>query len=284
MILIADGGGSKTHWLPLDKNVQQNLISGAGFSPFTHSPHEMDEALLQTPKLSQLKSEVREIYYFGAGCTDAVRREMVRAALHRFFPMAQKIAVDGDLTAAVIAGCGNKAGICCILGTGSNACLFDGEKMRQKTPALGYVLGDEGGGAYFGKRLLRDYFYGLMPKKIRRGFAERHDLEKNKVLQSLFAHPETAKPYLASFFRFAAEHKSNPYIKKLLFDGLNDFLELHVCVYEQHQQLPIHFVGSVAYVLDEELRQIAGRKRLRIGKIIKEPIFELGRFYLNNRQ
>lgn len=222
--------------------------------------------------------EVSEIYFFGAGCSSPDRREVVSNALSQIFKNAF-VNVEDDLAAAVYATCGNKEGLSCILGTGSNITYFDGERIKPGNHGLGYILGDEGSGTYFGKKLITCYLYETLPAHIHKAFKQQFNLDKASVIKQVYENP-APNFYLASFSKFLSEFKSDPFIIDLLKAGFREFVGTNIKSYSAYQQLTCHFIGSIAYHFQDALLEVCKENNIQTGKILKHPIEELNKFIL----
>ncbi|TFV93700.1 N-acetylglucosamine kinase [Algoriphagus kandeliae] len=269
MILIADSGSSKTDWRVIHANGQISQFRGVGFNPYYQTSEQM-ASQMQVDFLLNLKEEIREIHYYGAGCSTPERKGEVAKALSTVFPTAS-IEVDHDLAAAARATCGHDAGIACILGTGSNSCDYDGNKIIANRPAPGYILGDEGGGGYIGRKLLQDFIYEDMPQEIRKDLVGQFQLTQAIIQENVYRKPFPNR-YMASFCRFITEHKSHPYCYRLYYDSFMEFFEKHICRYDNFQNKPVNFVGSIAYYNSDILRKAASDKGLHVKLIIESPI------------
>lgn len=269
MILIADSGSSKTDWRVIHQNGKISQHRGVGFNPYYQTSEEM-AIQMRHDFLVNLESEISQIYYYGAGCSVPERKQEVEQALRTIFSHAD-IIVDHDLAAAAHATCGHRPGIACILGTGSNSCDYDGEKLIGSRPAPGYILGDEGGGGYVGRKFLRDFIYGDMPSEIRKELEERFHLNQNMIQDHVYRQPFPNR-YMASFCRFITEHKAHPYCYSLFYDSFQDFFDQHVCKYQNYQDKPVNFVGSIAYYNSDILRKAAQDRGLTVNIIIESPI------------
>ncbi|MGB1205542.1 MAG: hypothetical protein ACPG5B_07850 [Chitinophagales bacterium] len=283
MLLLADSGSSKTAWALLDIN-KKTIVTKCetiGFNPFHHSETEILEAIKQNNQLILYANHITNIHYFGAGCSSLERCEQMKNILQKFFFQA-KIYVKSDLWAAVLATCGRQKGIVCILGTGSNACFFDGKNITQHTPALGYILGDEGSGSYLGKQLLASFLYKKLPANLQMLFEKKYNLHKENVLNEVY-NGTNPKKYLAHFTHFLDENKENNYIKKLIINSFTHFLDIHIKFYLQNSKLlPVHFIGSIAYHFQDILVEVLQENNIQAGKILKQPLDELIEHYLNN--
>ncbi len=278
MVIIADCGSTKSDWLLIHGGRDQQLENTVGFSPFFHTTADI-KAILDTQLVPKLKpKDVTEIYFYGTGIHDEHRAEIVAAALRATFPNAA-VEVEHDLLASARATCGHNAGIACILGTGSNSCYFDGETIMDNVPSLGWLLGDEGSGTHLGKALLRAKFYRELPTDLNNefdaAFPEGMDAIKDRVYE------KNANSYLATFTRFLGEHIEHPFIEHLVADCLGEFLDRHVCKYNGYQQVPIHFVGSIAHHFQDVLLNCMEGRKLKPGVIVRKPIYPLADYHLH---
>lgn len=278
MVIIADCGSTKSDWLLIHGGRNQQLENTVGFSPFFHTTAEI-KSILDAQLVPKLKPEtVQEIYFYGTGIHDEHRAEIVAAALRAVFPNAT-VEVEHDLLAAARATCGHNAGIACILGTGSNSCYYDGEKILDNVPSLGWLLGDEGSGTHLGKALLRAKFYRELPADLNNAFdaafPEGTDAIKDRVYE------KNANSYLASFTRFLGDNIQHPFVQNLVAACLGEFLDRHVCKYGGYQHVPIHFVGSIAHHFQDVLLKCMEERRLIPGTIVRKPIYPLADYHLH---
>jgi N-acetylglucosamine kinase-like BadF-type ATPase len=276
MILIADSGSSKTDWRTIDPQGNISQFRTIGFNPYYQSKEEM-AAGLQEPDLLNISGEVTEIFYYGAGCSSDVNKSIVEQALREVFPSAS-IEIDHDLLAAARATCGTKPGIACILGTGSNSCDYDGQEIIDTRPAPGYILGDEGGGAYIGRQFLHDYIYDEMPVHIKNLVNEEYQLTNQEIQINVYQRPFPGR-YMASFCRFLSQHKNDPYCYKLYQKAFGDFFKKHVMQYQDYQNKQVNFVGSIAYYNSDILRKVAFDLNISINIILETPIAGLALYH-----
>ena len=269
MILIADSGSSKTDWRVIHEDGKISQHRGVGFNPYYMTAEEM-ATQMRHDFLVNLSDEIVEIFYYGAGCSAPERKNEVATALKSIFPKA-KIEVDHDLSAAAHATCGHEPGIACILGTGSNSCDYDGSEIIATRPAAGYILGDEGGGCYVGRKFLQDFIHEEMPKEIREAAIERFHITQNIIQDHVYRQPYPSR-YMASFCRFITENKSNPYCYQLYYNSFRDFFAKHVCKYQDFVKKPVNFVGSIAYYNSDILRKAASDIGIQVNIIIESPI------------
>ena len=277
MIIVADSGSSKTDWLVESTGGEPEEFRTAGLNPYFLTEKEIVK-VIQTQGSAFVKTAalITEIYFFGAGCSSPDRREIVSNALSYLFPKAF-ISVDSDLLGSAYATCGLAKGFCCVLGTGSNISFFDGEEIYDGKHGLGFVLGDEGSGSWFGKTLVTDYLYGNMPKDIGEQFFNQYKVDKETIIDHVY---QKSRPnsYLASFTKFLSEIKSSDYSKQTIKNGLLAFIDNCIKTYPDHQEFNCHFVGSIAYYFGDELRALCADNGIHVGKIIKQPIYDLLQF------
>jgi N-acetylglucosamine kinase-like BadF-type ATPase len=270
MILIADSGSSKTDWRLLGPDSSVAQAKTVGFNPYFQDA-DMIYDELQKALLPQLPSAaISEIYYYGAGCSTDATRAVVHTAVSKAFPGAQ-IDVNHDLLAAARALCGHEPGIACILGTGVNSCLYDGEKIVAARPSLGFWLGDEGSGGYMGKTLIQHFFHEDMPEELRQKFEKRYKPVLGTILENAYKKP-FPNSYFASFSKFLFDNISHPYAFRLVYDGFGKFFDRYVCKYPDAASYKVHFVGSVAFYYNTVVRRAAQDKGLTVGHIMESPI------------
>jgi glucosamine kinase len=268
-ILIADVGATKSAWCMLH-NRKKKIVETQGISPYFLNKEQVEQ-ILENELLPGLKKiSPDEIYYYGTGCASAVNRKMIHQAIKKIFPDA-KIHVDHDLMGAARASCGKTKGIVCNLGTGSFSCYFDGKKIAKSSPGLGYVLGDEGSGAYLGKRVLQYYLYNTFDEDLRYKFDASYVTTRAEILEQVYKKPFPNR-YLASFAMFLAQNRGHYMVENILEDGLNDFFFSHVYKYGESWKFPIHFVGSIAYGFRDVLRELCSSYELELGRILQRPM------------
>jgi glucosamine kinase len=277
MILVADSGSSKTDWLLAVSQQEPLQFKTGGLNPYFLTEKEMVKILQeQGADMIAHAAEVTEIYFFGAGCSSPDRHEIVSNALSQLFPKAY-ISVDSDLLGSAFATCGHEKGLCCVLGTGSNISFFDGTDVYWGKHGLGYVLGDEGSGTWFGKALITDFLYNNMPGDIHAAFDQAYGLNKEMVINNVYRKP-AANSYLAAFAKFLNGIRTTPYCQDLLRKGFQEFIDTNIKSYTQYHRYKCHFVGSIAYVFADELTAMCQANEINVGKIIRQPIYDLMQF------
>jgi N-acetylglucosamine kinase-like BadF-type ATPase len=276
MIVVVDSGSTKADWKMISGSDIQSITT-MGFNPVFHSEEVIFEELQKSLVPEVATDEASKVFYYGAGCWDARLKGIVEKALNRTFGNAD-VEVHHDLLGAARATCGHDPGISCIIGTGSNSCLYDGKDVIDNVTNLGYLLGDEGSGTHLGKRLIRAFFYREMPKKLHDELEESLKGGKQSILDNVYS-GEPPNVYLASFTKFMGDHQDHPFIQRILFDSFEQFIDRHVRKYRNHMSLPVHFIGSVAYYFKQTLSVILDARDMQIGNFIQKPIDELVRFH-----
>lgn len=275
MLLIADSGSTKTHWEVIDKGHSEALFT-RGTNPFYQTTDDIVK-IIREELLPSLRGTPAEIFFYGAGISQADKKKIVRDALHVIFPGARS-EVEHDLLAAARATCGNIPGITCILGTGSNSCLYDGKQIVDNVPSLGFILGDEGSGGYFGRKLLQAYYYRELPDDLKKALEAKHDMQRDHVLNAVHG-TNMPNQVVASFAGFLTENNQHPYIRTMLESGFREFLERHVLKYAGHKTLPIHFIGSIARLNDEILERVLRQLQLKKGVVLQSPMDGLRQYH-----
>jgi N-acetylglucosamine kinase-like BadF-type ATPase len=277
MKLIADAGATKIQWMVTDGQQNYGPYETSGFNPYFMAPKVLEE-ILYKELAPYLKVEViREIYYYGAGCSTAQKCGVVDEALREEFPRAG-CDVQHDLLGAARALLGRKPGIACILGTGSNSCLFDGKTIKENVKSLGYLFGDEGSGAYLGKLLLTEFLRERMPVDILRAFEKRYPYSLENVLDAVYNKP-APNQFLSSFARFTGDHSSDPFIQNLLDRNFRDFFIEQVTKYPGYKEIPVGVIGSVGFHFQDAFRKVASEFGVTVGEIIQAPIEGLVRYH-----
>ena len=269
MIVIADSGSTKTDWCLGNTKTDSWIIQTGGINPFHQSADEIGNVIASTlvPQLGDT-TEFTDIYFYGAGCIPE-KADIVKTALLQSFPQAH-ILVESDLLGAAHALCGKNNGIACILGTGSNSCAYDGEKITAHVSPLGYILGDEGSGAVLGKRLVGDCLKSQLPDDLCRDFFKEYGLTPAQILDKVYRQPLPNR-FLASLTPFLSAHKHKKEIHELLVSCFTDFFRRNVMQYE-YRDILVHFAGSIAFYFQEEVQEAAQRLGVSTGKTVKSPM------------
>lgn len=275
-ILIADSGATKAEWCFLNGKNKQTIFT-PGISPYFLSTEAIRD-LVQNEVAAGLKNRpVEKLFFYGTGCANPANAKSVKKALQAVFPQAH-VSVNTDLMAAARALCGHEKGIACILGTGANSCFYNGKTITKNSPGLGYVLGDEGSGAYLGKKVLQYYLYDTFDEDLRARFDAKYVTTPVEILDNVYKKPLPNR-YLASFTMFLAENRGHYMIENIIEDGLNDFFFQHLNKYNEVWKYPVNFVGSVADGFKDVIQSLCASYEFELGTILKNPMQGLERFH-----
>lgn len=279
MILIADCGSTKTDWVLHDGKEIVLRLKTQGFNPTQQSSEDIFEILFSELDGKIAPDAPDAIYFYGAGCAYDTANSRMQSALERFFT-TREIQIYSDLLGAARALCGHEEGIACILGTGSNSCLFNGEKIIDNTPSLGYILGDEGSGAHLGRQLVSDCIKKQLPSDLRKKFLQQYNLNIAIILEKVY-HSPLPNRWLASFTPFLAEHKERLEIKMMLKHCFTQFFQRNTMVYRR-SWLPIHIIGGIGVNFSTEIKETAESLGLSIGNIVESPMAGLIEYHKTN--
>lgn len=268
MILIADSGSTKTDWCMVENGETILRFKTKGINPFFQTEGEIQKEI-ETGLLPGLNGiQPAAIYFYGAGCAFPEKNEMIRRAINRYLPAS--VEVGSDLLAAARALCGNRPGIACILGTGSNSCQYDGKEIVKSISPLGFILGDEGSGAVLGKLLIGDVLKDQLPAALKDQFLAEYALTPALIMDRVYRQPFPNR-FLAGFSPFISAHLDEPAIWELATRSFMAFFTRNVMQYD-YLELPVHFVGSVAWHYQIMLKDIAFNLGIRPGTIIQSPM------------
>lgn len=276
MLIIIESGSTKADWLIIkDENRIQHYTMG--FNPFFHSSEFVEDVLFRDEFLNGFFNESGKIFFYGAGCSSKELQKTIQLGFEAVFKNA-KVFVDHDLSAAALSVYRNSDVIACILGTGSNSVYFDGKNLSEVVPALGYILGDEGSGSFFGKQMLSDFLYSKLPLQMVQEIIER-GLSKDEIFKNVYMEPN-ANVFLASLSPILINNRNLEYSQKLIARGFDLFLENHVLCFPNYKETEVSFVGSISALLSDELRTACERKGIKIGQIIRRPIDSLANYHM----
>ena len=281
MFIIADSGSTKCDWTCVQVDGRTETFTTKGLNPFFHDADFMEKTLSQELVPKTDLSEVKSVLFYGAGVHDEARAAIVENALRRVFPSKTSLFVEHDLLAAARAACGDEPGIVAIIGTGSNTCLYDGLKVVDNVPNLGFLAGDEGSGSHIGKKLVQAYFYRELPSEILKDFETQHPEGMTSIKNTIYA--GSGNVYLASFTRFLAAHKSHYFVQQLVADAFGELIDRHIRKYRGNNEVPVHFVGSVAHYFQDILRICLVERGMQLGKVIQRPIDALVQYHLSRQ-
>ncbi|MBN4084907.1 N-acetylglucosamine kinase [Flavobacteriaceae bacterium AH-315-B10] len=285
MILIVDSGSTKCDWIAIDKNGNQLLekIRTKGLNPAILSEKKLTKIIKKNKILKENRGKVSHVFFYGAGCGTEKPRLLLQGILKTFFTQA-KVEVKEDTYAAVFSTIKNtnEAAVVCILGTGSNCSYFDGEILHQRVTSLGYTVMDDASGNYFGKQLLRDYFFNHMPENLKISFAERYNVDSDFVKYNLYKQPNP-NAYLASHAEFMFLNKDSDYVTNLIKDGIRLFAKNYILQFKEFlDRVPVHFAGSIAFFSQKEIKEVAQELGFTVGNFERRPIEGLVNYHINN--
>lgn len=284
MFLIADSGSTKTDWCLCKKGTALNNLQTQGINPY-HQSEEAIEGVIREELLPQIPQTVEisklNIIFYGSGCANETACKRVQDAIHKVLG-TNSITIHSDLLGAARALCGHEEGIACVLGTGSNSCLYNGKEIIANIPPLGYILGDEGSSAVLGRRLVGDCLKNQLPEVLRNEFLTEYGLTQEIILEKVYRQP-LANRFLASLTPFLSKHREAPEIHKLLVESFTDFFVRNVKQYRR-PWLPIHFVGSIAHAFAAELKEAAESLGMELGTILQSPMEGLVKYYIEEQE
>ncbi|OQP63124.1 N-acetylglucosamine kinase [Niastella vici] len=278
-ILLADSGATKCEWCLAESKERTNTVFTQGISPYFFN-EEKTIALLQQELLPQLPghTEITEIHYYGTGMRNPANVNMVKQSLRSVFKDAE-LEVSDDMLSAARALNGHNPGLACNLGTGSFVVYYDGKGIAKQAPGIGYILGDEGSGAYLGKKVLQYFLYNTFDEELRSLFDSRYNTTAVDILENVYRKP-LANRYLASFCLFLSENRGHYMIENIIEDGLNDFFFTHLCKFTESWTLPIHFVGGVSFAFRDVIKELCNSYEFELGNILKNPMEGLIQYHV----
>ncbi len=277
MILVADVGSTKADWTFYSPEMGTRDVAGIGVNPNIHTDAEMQTVLSSVCPEDIPQAKVLWVHYYGTGIWDSSRAQRIHTILHANFPSAE-IHVHHDLLGAARAACGDDPGVACILGTGSNSCLYDGVKVVDNVTNLGWLLGDEGSGVDLGKRLIKAYSYRELTPEVRELFEEGTGYNRRSIGDALYG-PGNTNRFLASFSPFIHDNLGHDCVRNLVVESMGEFVRRHVLKYEAAKTLPINFIGSIAYHYQDIVHEVCTAHGLTCGHIAKKPIEALTKYH-----
>ena len=281
MRLIVDSGSTKTDWICIDEKGEILFDTQTkGLNPQVLTEQIIEERVINNFDLYQNRKKISHLHFYGAGCGTESPRKLIKKVFERVF-INSLIDIKEDTYAAVFATCdvGQKS-ITSILGTGSNCTYFDGKNILQKVDSLGYVIMDDASGNYYGRQLIRDYYFNKMPLSVQKKISESFDMQSNTIKDHIYKRPNP-NTYLAKFGRFVIDNKELPYIKKLIKKGFNLFISNQIEQFSDCKEIPLHFIGSIGFYLKDELKEVLLSKNMNIGKVLRKPIDGLVNYHLS---
>ncbi len=281
MIIIADGGSTKTNWCLVTEEGKKVYFNTEGYNPYFSSTEYIIKSLRETLPTDLEKDDITEVNYYGAGCSTPEVRKIVADAMQAVFTKS-KIYIGHDLLAAARALLGNTSGFAAILGTGTNTCLYDGKEVVQNIDSGAYILGDEGSGCYIGKKLLVDYLRGYMPEAVRKLFWDTFHLTPDDVNEQVYTQPR-ANRFCASFSKFVYDSPVNiEYSRNIVRTSFEDFFRNLVTHYPDYQKYTFNCIGSVGYNFRNVLEEVILENGMVVGNIIRSPIDNLVKYHLEH--
>ena len=280
MIIIADGGSTKTNWCLVTEEGKKVYFNTEGYNPYFSSTAYIIQSLNENLPTDLEKDQIAEVNYYGAGCSTPEMRKIVEDAMKAVFTKS-KVYIGHDLLAAARALLGNTEGFAAILGTGTNSCIYDGKEVVNNIDSGAYILGDEGSGCYIGKKLLVDYLRGYMPEAVRKNFWDTFHLTPDDVNEQVYTQPR-ANRFCASFSKFVYDSPVNiEYSRNLVRTSFEDFFRNLVTHYPDYQKYTFNCIGSVGYNFRNVLEEVVAENGMVIGNIIRSPIDNLVKYHLD---
>lgn len=280
MKIIVDSGSTKADWIFFDDSGKwMRSITSLGLNPEVLTLDEFGSRVMQLPDVKKYRDQIQQFYFYGSGCGSERAKKIAYDFFESYFTQATYIEVREDTYAAVYATTevGSKA-VVCINGTGSNCSYFDGEFVHQAVESLGYMAMDDCSGSAFGRLMIRGYYLKMMPEDLRKSMAHKYDLHPD-VVKDHFYKKENPNAYLASFLPFLIEHKNHPYFQAMIGDQIQFFVDYYIKQFKESALVPIHFIGSIGYFLQDEFAAVLRENQLQLGKIYQKPMDGLIEFH-----
>lgn len=275
-ILIADSGSTKAEWCLAGEGEHRNFETD-GLNPYYHTAQSISDVLVHNLAKEIDSAAVETVWFYGAGCDGEDKNKTVEQALRSIFGNAA-IHVHSDLTAAARACFFREAGIACILGTGSNSCLYDGEAVLEQIPSLGFILGDEGSAGWFGRKLINSYFRRELPDDLKSLLEEEHEMSLDRIMKGAYGGAQKSR-FVASYASFLGRHNEHPFIRNMLEEGFEDFISRVVMKYTDATNREVRFIGSVAFEHQELIRDILNRHGMKPGLFFRKPMPRLVEYH-----
>lgn len=283
MILLAEGGSTKCDWVLLDKDGEVVFKTETpGLNPAVLTREEIIRRISENPVLTKNADKIEKVEFYGAGCRTEKPRQMLKGMLEEIFTSSSAWVFE-DMIAAVYAVT-SSPGIVCILGTGSNSCYFDGKEIHIPIPSLGYSIMDEASGFYFGRELIRDYFYKRMPESLADLMEKTYDLNPDEIKHHLYQKPHP-NAYIGKFAEVLfnpelnKKTEENFYVYQLIKKGIQLFIDCRILTFDNANQVPIHFIGSIAYFSKDVVEECLEENGLKAGKFVRKPMDGLVDYY-----
>lgn len=283
MKLLVDSGSTKADWIAIDDNGKVMFTTQSlGLNPEVLDKPEIIHRLDDKFDISHNKNKATHLYFYGAGCGTDRMKNFLTTVFQEYFTKAM-VSVHEDTFAAVYATTPkNEKAIVCILGTGSNCSYFDGKVLHQKVQSLGYIVMDDCSGNRFGRHLLRAYTFNKMPVELAKEFEEEYNIDPDFIKHKLYKEPNP-NAYLATFAKFLIKHKNTEFCRKYIYAEMQDFVENYIMQFENYKEIPVHFVGSIAFYLVDELTEVLNKYEIKIGNVLRRPIDGLIAYHALNK-
>jgi len=279
-VLIADSGSTKTDWIFVNSEGDRISYSGEGLNPYFRTQEQISKAIKEgiATKLSDKKPD--KIFFYGSGTGNESKAAILKRAIQENFSDSDA-KVETDILGAAIACFGTKKGIACILGTGSGACLYEDERITQKAPSLGFILGDEGSGGYFGKKILSSYYNQTLPEDLKNALEKSGDMSLETVIPKVYE-KSLGNMFVASFSKILMDFNSHPFIRKLIREGFEAFANTQLTFFAESKSLEIGFVGSIASKYEDILKEVLEKRGMKVAIVVRKPLDRLVEFHTNN--
>ncbi|OYX85671.1 MAG: N-acetylglucosamine kinase [Flavobacteriales bacterium 32-34-25] len=283
MKLIVDSGSTKADWIAIDDHGKILFTTQTlGLNPEILEGDQIIARIDDRFDIQQSKKEATHLFFYGAGCGTDRMKITLTAVFQDYFPNA-KVVVEEDTYAAVYATTPkDEKAIVCILGTGSNCSYFDGTQLHQKVQSLGYIVMDDSSGNVYGKELIRKYYFNKMPKELAVEFEKEFNVDPDFIKNKLYKE-DNPNAYLATFAKFLIQHKETEFCQKIIRKGMKSFVKNYVQQYDNCKEVPVHFVGSIAYYLKDELQYTFDKYNLQLGNVLRRPIDGLISYHVSNK-
>lgn len=283
MKLLVDSGSTKADWIAIDESGKVLFTTQSlGLNPEVLTKEEIIHRLDDKFDISHNKDKANYLFFYGAGCGTDRMKDFLTQVFVEYFSNA-KVTVHEDTYAAVYATTPkDEQAIVCILGTGSNCSFFDGKVLHQKVQSLGYIAMDDCSGNRFGRHLLRGYYFNKMPADLAKEFEEEYNVEPDYIKHNLYKEPNP-NAYLATFAKFLIKHKDNPFCQEIIKAEMKDFAENYIMQFDNCKDVLVHFVGSIAFYLKEELEEVLETYDIKVGNVLRRPIDGLIAYHILNK-
>lgn len=282
MKVIVDSGSSKADWIAIDDNGNVLFTTQTmGLNPEILKKEEIINRLESKLDISNNKATITHLYFYGAGCGTDRMKEYLTKIFKDYFVNANVFVYEDTYAAVYATTPKNEKAIVCILGTGSNCSYFNGSVLDQKVQSLGYIVMDDCSGNRFGRHLIRGYYFNKMPKELAQEFEEEYNIDADYIKNNLYKELNP-NAYLATFAKFLIKHKNTDFCKKIIYTEIEEFVENYIMQFDNYKELPVHFVGSIAFYLKDELEAVLAKHGIKMGNVLRRPIEGLIAYHVAN--